>query len=92
MHVGILLGAAQALATLSLSLILVAFLVTVLRFASTLIAVFLYPLGLGLLVGGSLGLGLGQSLLSLFRLLTLYFRVFGGIPGVKDLSREKKCQ
>lgn len=40
----------------------------------------------GLLVGSSLGFGLGLDFSSLLCLLALYFRVFGGIPRVENLA------
>lgn len=83
-QVGLLLGAAQAFTALSLSLIGVE-VIGVLSFLPALLAVLFYPLGLGLLVGsgGSLPRGFGFG--GLLGLLTLYFGVLGGVPGVKDL-------
>jgi hypothetical protein len=85
LEVGVLLGAAQAFTAFGLGFVLVE-VAAFLRLASALVAVFLYPLCLGLLVGGGGGLGLGQSLFGLLCLFALNLRVFGGVPGVEDLS------
>jgi hypothetical protein len=84
LEIGVLLGAAQAITALGFGLVLVE-VAAFLRLASALVAVFLYPLGLGLLVGGGSGLGLGQSLFGLLCLFALDFGIFGGVPGVEDL-------
>lgn len=84
-QVSILLSAAETLATLGLGLILVAGLVILGLAGETLGLVQGDALSLGFLVGGGLGVSLGLGLGGLARLLALYFRVFGGIPGVEDL-------
>lgn len=76
-EISLLLGLAQTSAAISLVLA-VGF--TGALFASTLLPKFLYPLGLGLLVGGGSCLGLGLGFLGLLGLLALYLRIFGGIP------------
>lgn len=85
LEVGVLLGAAQAITALGLGLVLVE-IGLFLGLAPALVAVLLYPLGLGLLVGGSGGLGLCEGLFGLLGLLALYFGVFSRVPGVEDLS------
>lgn len=87
LQVGVLLSAAQTITALGLGFVIVE-IIAFLRLAPALVAVFLYPFGLGLLVGGGSGLGLGQGLFGLLCLLALYLRVFGGVPGVEDLLLE----
>lgn len=88
LQVGLLLGAAQALTALSLSLVGVE-VIRVIGFLPPLLTVLFYPLGLGLFVGSSGSLLRGLGLGGLLRLLALYFGVLGGVPGVKDLSFQK---
>ena len=81
--VGLLLGAAETFAALSLSLVLLFLLVLASRGAGGL--VLSDALSLGLLVGLGLGKSLGLGLGGLALLLALYFGVFGGIPRIEDL-------
>lgn len=76
--IGLLFGLAQTGATLSL--VLAFGLAKVLALETVLLAVFLYPLSLGLLIGEGLGLSGGLSLGSLLGLLALDLGVFAGIP------------
>ena len=85
-QVGLNLGAAEALATLGLGLLLS--IRVELGFGSSAGSLVLGDaIGLGLLVGLGLGEGLGLGLGSLALLLALYLGIFGGIPRVKDLVR-----
>lgn len=77
------LGALETLTALGLGLVLIAALIG--KLGSTFGTAFLDALLLGLLVGSSLGIGLGLGFGSLLGLFALYFRVFGGVPGVEDL-------
>lgn len=80
-QVGLLLGAAQALAALRLGLVVIAvFLVGVGAGLRALRLALGYPLGLALLVGGGFGLGLGLRFGGLLGLLALNLGIFGGIP------------
>lgn len=77
-QIGILLLTAQALTALSLGLILeVGVLIGVFP---ALLTVLFDALGLGLLVGSSLGLRGGLGLSSLLGLLALYLGVLCGVP------------
>jgi hypothetical protein len=76
-EIGVLLCPAQTSA--AVRLILAAGLVGA-SFQSSLLPVFLYPLGLGLLVCCGFGLGLGGGFFGLLSLLALYLGVFTGIP------------
>jgi hypothetical protein len=85
LQVGVLLGAAEALAALGLRLLL-ALLVLLGLQAGALGLVLGDALGLGLLRGGG---GLGGLFLGLGGLACLFaldFGVFGGVPGVEDLQ------
>jgi hypothetical protein len=84
LEVGLLLGAAQTLALLSLVLILGEF-TTSGELGGAGQPALLDALGLGLLIGLCLSLGLSLCLLGLLGLLALYLGVLGGIPGVEDL-------
>jgi hypothetical protein len=92
-QVGILLGAAKALATLGGSLVLlIAEKTLLLALKSTLGLVLGDALSLGLLAGSKFGISLSLGLGSLLSLLAFYLGVFGGIPGVEDLESERAGQ
>lgn len=82
LQVSLLLGGAQALALLGLGFVVIA------RFGLLLCAASLGgqllgdALRLGLLVRSGFGVSLGLRLFSLLSLLTLDFRVFGGVPRI----------
>jgi len=80
LEIGLLLGAAKALALLGLGLVVVARLISFLELAGTLGHALSDALGLGLLVGSSLGLSLSLGLSSLLSLLALNLGVLGGVP------------
>jgi hypothetical protein len=84
-QVGIFLSATKALTTFRRSLLLITRIVFETQ-ASTLSLVFSNALSLGFLVRGGFSVSLGLGLGSLLCLLALYFGIFGGIPGVKDLD------
>lgn len=88
LKVGVLLRPAQALAALGLSLVGVKVRV-LLSLSPPLVTMLFYPLRLGLFVRGRGSLGFGLSLRRLCRLLALYLRILGRVPGVKDLSLQK---
>jgi hypothetical protein len=77
-EIGVLLGPAQTSA--AFRVILAARLIIGAGLLSSLLPVFLYPLGLGLLVCCGGGLGLGCGFFGLLGLLALYLGVFSGIP------------
>lgn len=89
LEVGVLLGAAETLAALGLRLLL-ALLVFLGLQAGALGAVLGDALRLGLLRGGGGGGGLFLGLGGLAGLFALDLGVFGGVPGVKDLSWVRK--
>jgi hypothetical protein len=53
----------------------------------TCLFVLCYPLTFALLVCGSFSLGFGLCFDGLGGLLSLYFAIFGGVPGVEDLLK-----
>lgn len=89
LQIGLLLGAAQAITALGLSLVRVV-VVAVLSLLPPLLTMLFYPLRLGLFIRGRGSLGLGLSLGGLLRLLALYLRVLGCIPRVKNLLLAKR--
>lgn len=82
LQVGLLLGAAEALAPRRLVLVLVLAVVGLGQTAGPLRLVLGDALGLGLLVGGGFGVGLRLRLGGLLGLLSLGFGVIGRVPGV----------
>ena len=84
LEIGILFLTGEALASLGFSFVGVKIII-ILRLFPPLFTMLLYPLRLRLLVGCSCSLGFSLSFSGLRCLLALYFRVFSGIPRVKDL-------
>lgn len=81
-QIRLLLGAAEALALLRLVLFLAVVLFGISLGLGALSQTVGDPLGLALLVGGSLGLGLRLGFGGLLCLFALDLGVFGGVPGV----------
>ena len=79
-EVGLLLGAAEALALLGLGLLLAGVVVLFGAAAGALLDVFLAALGLGLFGCGGLGISLCLCFGGLLGLLALDFRVLCGVP------------
>lgn len=87
-EIGLLLGAAEALAALGLCLLLVLRVVIILAGGGTRGLELGDTLGLALLGrSSSFGGGFGLSSSGLALLLALYLGVFGSIPGVEDLRK-----
>ena len=86
LKVSVLLGLAETGSPLGLVLVAVVRVLSI-GICLPLGLLFLYPLCLALLVGGGFGFGLSLGLRCLGGLLTLYFGIFGGVPGVEDLVR-----
>lgn len=84
LEVRVLFGCAQTSTLIGLILVTVRVIVLLGGLLARLL-VFCYPLRLALLVGGGFGIRFGFGLGGFGGLLTLYFAVFGGVPGVENL-------
>lgn len=84
LEVRVLFGCAQTSTLVGLILVTIR-IICLLRGLLARLLVLCYPLRLALLVGGGFGIRFRFGFGGFGGLLTLYFAVFGGVPGVKDL-------